>query len=320
MKKLLLSCIAAIAPAMPISATASCGAAFCALSTDWGVHGTWTEPGVRADLRYEYIKQDQPMTGSRRIGVGEVPHHHDEVSTTNRNWLGTIDYTIDQDWAVNASVPIVDRQHLHIHNHGGGQIPEQWDFTRLGDARLLVRRRLATFEDGAPSVGTFGFNVGLKLPTGDTQVKNGDGERAERTLQPGTGTTDLLAGLYYSKALPMQNLSWFVQGLAQIPLNSREDFRPGKRLTADAGLRYQASDKTSLLLQANLLVRGRDAGAQAEPEDSGGRAIFISPGISYAFTENVQVYGFLQLPMYQYVNGVQLTARRAIAVGISSRF
>src|SRR4051794_13685075 len=96
MRKLLLYGLAALAPAMPIPAGASCGAAFCALSTDWGVHGAWTEPGVRVDLRYEYIKQDQPMSGSRRIGVGEIPRHHDEVSTRNRNWLGTIDYTLNQ--------------------------------------------------------------------------------------------------------------------------------------------------------------------------------------------------------------------------------
>jgi hypothetical protein len=29
--------------------------------------------------------------------------------------------------------------------------------------------------------------AGAKLPTGDFRVKNGDGDLAERTLQPGTG-------------------------------------------------------------------------------------------------------------------------------------
>ena len=321
MKRLLLCGLAALMPLMPDSATASCGSAFCALSTDWSAQGAWTEPGARFDLRYEYINQDQPMTGSRRIGVGEVPRHHDEVYTKNRNWLGTLDYTLNADWALNASVPIVDREHFHIHNHGGGQLPEQWSFSNIGDARVLARRRLATFEDAdAHSVGTLGFNVGLKLPTGTTTVKNADGDRAERTLQPGTGTTDMLAGVYYSNSLPMRNLSWFTQATVQLPLNSHEDFRPGRRLMADIGMRYQAFEKTSLLLQLNALVRGRDSGAQAEPEDSGGRSLFISPGVSYALAENVQVYGFLQLPLYQYVNGVQLTARRSIVVGLTSRF
>jgi hypothetical protein len=45
------------------------------------VHGVWNAPGPRADFRYEYIDQDQPMSGSRRVGVGEIPAHHDEVRT-----------------------------------------------------------------------------------------------------------------------------------------------------------------------------------------------------------------------------------------------
>jgi hypothetical protein len=85
-------------------------------------------------------------------------------------------------------------------------------------------------------------------------------------------------------------------------------------------LRYLATDQVSLLLQANALARRRDGGAQAEPADSGGNSLFLSPGASYALTRELQVYGFLQLPLYQYVNGVQLTARRAVAIGISSRF
>jgi len=34
----------------------------------------------------------------------------------------------------------------------------------------------------------------------------------------------------------------------------------------------------------------------------------------------MQLYGFVQLPLYQYVNGVQLTADWAVAAGISARF
>jgi len=67
-------------------------------------------------------------------------------------------------------------------------------------------------------------------------------------------------------------------------------------------------------------VRGKDSGINAEPEDSGGRSLFISPGVSIAVTQDVRVYGFLQAPLYQYVNGVQLTADKAAVVGISARF
>ena len=72
--------------------------------------------------------------------------------------------------------------------------------------------------------------------------------------------------------------------------------------------------------QLNALYRSRDSGAQAEPEDTGGGFLFVSPGISYALTKTTQVYAFVQKPLYQYVNGVQLTADWSALVGISTRF
>ena len=305
----------------PLTAAASCGSAFCTVNTSWDAHGAWLEPGARFDLRYESIRQDQPRTGTRNIAVGEIPRHHDEVLTVNRNLLGTIDYTFNQDWGVNVLVPVVSRQHDHIHNHMGAQIPESWDFTELGDVRVMARRRLSTTENkDAPSVATSGINFGVKLPTGKTDIRNSDGDPAERTLQPGSGTTDALLGAYYSTHLPTRNLSWFVQGLAQLPLNSHEEYRPGNRVTFDTGVRYDMGDKLGLMLQLNALFKARDRGEQAEPDDTGGKFLFLSPGVSYAFTRQLQTYAFVQLPLYQNVNGVQLVARHAFAIGMSTRF
>ena len=46
----------------------------------------------------------------------------------------------------------------------------------------------------------------------------------------------------------------------------------------------------------------------------------ISPGVAYALTPAVQLYAFVQLPIYQHVNGVQLIADRSYAVGVSAQF
>jgi hypothetical protein len=73
-------------------------------------------------------------------------------------------------------------------------------------------------------------------------------------------------------------------------------------------------------LQLNAQHKERDRGSEAEPEDTGGQFVFVSPGASYALTRNLQLYGFVQLPIYQYVNGVQLTADWAAVAGLSSRF
>lgn len=309
----------ALALACSAEAGASCGTAFCMVNTSWNVQGAWTEPGARFDLRYEYIDQDQPMAGSRKVGVGEIRQHHDEVRTLNRNWLATVDYMFNPDWGVSATLPVLDRDHLHIHNHMGVPLREHWNFTELGDLRLLGRRQWRAESAESQRLDAFGVSFGLKLPTGKRDVRNGDGDLAERSLQPGSGTTDVLAGAYFRRALS-SGASWFADALVQMPLGMKADYRPGARTSLDFGYRMEATDRLGLMLQLNLLHRRRDRGSEAEPQSTGGNFLFLSPGASYAITEKLQLYSFLQLPLYQYLNGVQLAADWAFVAGVSTRF
>ena len=199
-----------------------------------------------------------------------------------------------------------------MHNDPGGPELEQWRFKRLGDVRVIGRYQFAGIPEQDYAAGV---QFGLKLPTGSTNVRNGDGALAERTLQPGSGTTDLILGAYYNAPLGKSGGSWFVQGMATSALNSHDDYRPGATLSLSTGLNYALNDRVSALLQLNVSHKRRDRGAQAEPETSGSTQAFISPGISVALTHSARLYGFVQLPVYQKVNGIQLTADRALVIG-----
>jgi hypothetical protein len=299
-------------------AKASCGASFCSVNTNWDVLGMAAEPGLRMDLRFEYIDQDQPRSGSDKVAVGEIPQHHDEIRTLNRNLLVGFDYSFDNGRAISIQVPFVHRTHDHIHNHQGEQLPEHWDFSAVGDARVLGRYQ---FFSGDSGLSVAGMRLGLKLPTGGFHQTNDDGEEAERSLQPGTGTTDLLIGTYYNRTLTEGIWSnWFVQALWQIPTNERAGFRPGQQFSLDAGLRHDFASKASALVQINTHIKGRDTGPEAENDTTGGTFISLSPGVSYAFTRYTSLYGFVQKPFYQHVNGVQLTADWSAAVGVTHMF
>src|SRR5690606_27197649 len=169
------------------AASASCGSAFCTVNSNWNLQGVVAEPGLRLDLRTEYVDQDQPRTGSRKIGVGEISRHHDEVRTINRNLVGTLDYTINDRWGVMAVVPVVSPSHVHIHNPPGARLTEDWRFTELGDVRVLGRYQRTAEDAKAGTLGFYGVNFGLKLPTGERDVRNAEGALAERSLQPGSG-------------------------------------------------------------------------------------------------------------------------------------
>lgn len=304
--------------AMP-PAKASCGSAVCMVNTNWELQGVAMTPGWRLDTHFDYVRQNRLKSGGDTVAVGQVRRHHDEVSTTNRNLVATLDYTHDAQWGVAVTLPQVDRAHEHIHNHGGGQISERWDFARTGDVRVVGRYQLQP--DRAAITGSYsGINFGLKLPTGARNLRNADGDLAERTLQPGTGTTDLILGGYWGGAPLYGDHSWFAQTLWQAPLAARDEYRPGRRIAADLGYRYEAGARVGLMMQLNALYKGHDSGAQAEPGDSGGRFLFLSPGASIAVTRDLQVYGFVHIPVYQHVNGVQLVARHAFLAGVSMKF
>ncbi len=114
--------------------------------------------------------------------------------------------------------------------------------------------------------------------------------------------------------------TWFTNVLWQAPLDERDEYKPGNRTAFDIGVSYPWIEHITLQLQLNTLWKLPDSGARAEPEDSGGVFVQLSPGISVALGDKTQLYGFVQVPLYQYVNGVQLIADWSVAAGLSHRF
>jgi hypothetical protein len=304
------SALSVAALARPLPALASCGGTFCAVNTQWETQGAWTGPGLRLSLRYEYSDQNQLRSGSGKAAPAGVPGTIDETRTLNRNLFAGLDYSIDPAWAVSLQLPVIQRDHSHVDNTG--PTVESWNIQALGDLRLLGRYQHVL---GAQS--SAGLQFGLKLPTGKFDETNAGGVLAERSLQPGSGTTDALLGAYYHRRLEGDATTMFVQGLWLKPLNGRDGFEPGQQFTFDIGLRYALTLETSAMLQLNTLFKGRDQGINAEPDDSGAHYVFLSPGVSHAITRRLQVYGFVQLPVYQYVNGTQLTADWSAVAGMS---
>jgi hypothetical protein len=314
-----LTIFAAIACQLAISAPAyaSCGAAFCSVNSDWGTHGTAYDPGMRVGLRYEYIKQDQLRAGSNKTSPQGLPDTHDEISTYNRNMLASLDYVADAGWGLAVQLPLLNRAHSHIHNDPvNGPETETWHYTDMGDISLIGRYQLPS---RAFQTASGGIKLGIKLPTGRIDQANADNQRAERSLQPGSGSTDLIAGADYHGQFLGSAANWFIQGLWQHAVTTRDNYRPGDHLAFDMGVSYYVSQRLSLMLQLNTLIKNRDSGTNAEPESSGGKSVNLSPGLSYAVSKKAQVYGFIQKPVYQYVNGVQLTSDWSAVIGIGYR-
>lgn len=302
------------------AAQASCGAASCNLLNDRFALGTWEHAGWSVDLRLESVTQDQLRAGTKHISPADLPEGEEAIErhTRNLNLVTMLDYAIDKQWSVALRVPVLSRDHAHdLLDEETGEIGahEQWRTTRVGDVQALVRWQ-------APSSTqdfSWALTGGLKLPTGSRTVANGDGSVAERTLQPGTGTTDLVIGASARTVLGLAD-ALNLQFTWTQATGAKDDFKPGRRLELSAGWAHAMSPTWSLLLQANLSQRQRDSGAEAEPELSGSTTLSLSPGASVALGHDDTLYGFVQVPVYQKVNGIQLVPPYSLAVGWTHAF
>ncbi|MDE2117751.1 MAG: hypothetical protein KGJ19_04055 [Betaproteobacteria bacterium] len=310
------------------TAQASCGSTACSINTNWDEHSS-TQPGWSADLRYTYSRADQLRSGTNKIAAdtafaGEV----ENLNTTNKIVTASVDYAHDEHWGVTLNLPYIMRDHAHNLGPYVGATPagyESFSAKALGDIKVVGRYRWALDEVSRSGVGV---KFGLKLNTGkkDFVIAQTGVKPNEVTLQPGNGSTDLIAGAFMFKSIPGSNWTCFAQGTVQSSISSSATFRPGNQINLDGGTRYAFSRELSGLLQLSAQWNATDSGTAAALSpvtggpSSGGSILSLAPGLSYAFTPSTQLYGLVQLPLYQYVNGEQLTANSSFTIGLSHRF
>jgi hypothetical protein len=179
---------------------------------------------------------------------------------------------------------------------------------------------------GFTSKHNLGVLLGFKLATGSNSEYGTSTDptapglvRIDPGLQPGTGTTDLIVGAYFNDAI---NKDWgyFSQLTYQTPLYATDDYRPGNSLNVSLGIRYVGFDIIAPQLQLNFRDIQRDSGARADKVSTGGTLLYISPGLVAALSDQISLYAFVQVPIFQVVEGVQLAPRFIPSVGVRYSF
>lgn len=305
-----LGCIAAMSP-VHAWACSSCG---CTLNSDWGSQGFSAAAGFRFDLRADYFNQDQLRTGTGTVNTGAIALPADreiQQTTINRNYTLTLDYSPNADWGMAVQIPYYNRYHTTIAEGDSDVSTSHTD--SLGDVRVFGRYQ--GFADDHSS----GVQFGLKLATGGFHNNFIDGPQAgnalDRGLQPGTGTTDLLVGVYHFGTLS-RDWDYFAQALVQQPLDSRDEFRPGTGLNANMGARYMANETVVPHVQLNIRAEQRESGANADVDNSGATLVYLSPGVTLNASKSFKPYAFVQVPVYQRINGYQIEPRYSLSVGL----
>jgi hypothetical protein len=257
----------------------------------------------------DYLNQDRNFSGDSRAPAA---NNDDKQIQTEFVTVGG-QYSLSADWRVAAEVPIENRVFRTADDDGG---VDRFEHAAIGDVRLT-----ATYS-GLARDHTTGVTFGVKLPTGDFKYPGFD-----RDTEIGTGSTDLLLGVYHLGDLnKARTWTYFAQARAQVTLASQGGYTPGNEVDGAIGVSYgglgAATDKVKFtpLLQLEGSVRAVDSGpATADSQGSGYQRLVVAPGIEMA-VGRWKFYGDLGFPVYQHVNGNQLTAPVLFKAVVSRSF
>lgn len=311
-----------------VRAAANCGAEGCPLAPQGPESGTGR---FSLDFGYQYIEQNRYWDGHNSITADEAlaaeggDNHILEQLTLTRSFMATARGRLTDRLLVTASLPYIDRVHRHSLEHvAGGPIPSEWHMRGLGDATLMGH--WTAFPGNLPGHGALTLQVGVKLPTGKTDVEPIDDETPEPSARPGSGSTDATVGAQLAFAIPVQALD----GLhGTVPLSfgvsarfngkGTEEYKMGNEVLASVGAAYPLVRWARLLAQVNASWRSRDdvGLTDANAHSIGGTAVFASPGARFDITPSVSAFGYYQFRLYQYTRGAQLVAPHHLSFGLA---
>ncbi|HJU82955.1 MAG TPA: hypothetical protein VJ600_01980 [Holophagaceae bacterium] len=186
---------------------------------------------------------------------------------------------------------------------------------------LWINAKWAVYKGPA---GRLALTGGVKLPTGKKDVRDASGDPVDFASTPGSGATDFQAGLGYSTFLTAHLT--LDASVARTFRGTYRGYRLGDRTDAGAALAWRLTDSIrsypqgSLFLELNYrdLDRVRDQGVT--DGNSGGRALFTSPGFRLAFSPRSALTLAGQLPLRQSPNGAQTETRFKAVVALSFSF
>lgn len=173
-------------------------------------------------------------------------------------------------------------------------------------------------------IGSMAVFGGVKFPTGRDDVKNSAGERVEPSATAGSGSYDGMLGLAYSRFLTARvTLDTSFQYTFRTEANG---FRLGDRMDGGVAVAYrftgdiQKYPQVSAFAEANVryLFKSEEDG-ERDP-NTGGTALFLTPGFRVGFTKNLSFTVSSPLPVVQDLNGTQLKTRYKVNGALTLSF
>lgn len=231
-------------------------------------------------------------------------------------------YMFNHDWGVMVTVPYTAR--VFRTEDTENSPTKQYEHGNFGDVRLWG------MYTGLLKDMSLGLLLGIKTPSGDWTYPHFD-----RDTSIGTGSTDLLLGAYKTGTFPNRignvNLTlwerpfqYYLQFQYEYPFLQSDHYMPGKEFDQSSGIVYNFGTTGPLNELAPLLtlytsVRTHDQGSNSNAPNSGYTRMMLAPGTEIGWGP-FRLYGDVEFPVFQWVNGHQLTAPFLVKTILSYSF
>lgn len=284
--------------------------------------------GGMAWMQYNFESQSQNYSGFNKAPADT---NHDKLIQTSTMIAG-FQYFWTEKWGFQLLVPSANTLYRytphngdhageaadahaeegHAEEHEGEKvITKQW--WAMGDIRLNA------IWTGLAKDQSIGINLGVKLPSGNWTEPN-----VERSVQVGTGSTDILFGFYQRHRITSDGLwTWYNQAQLDAPVISQGWYTPGIAVDVATGVYYSGLSigkvKIRPIGQALFTTVGADSGSAASGQNNGFQQLSLAPGIEFE-VHPVRVYADVAMPVMNNVSGNQLIAPAQVRVIASYSF
>lgn len=308
-----------------LSADSGFACDYCLLSQGISPLDTIKGAGVRVNQRYTLM--DQVYRGTEELAN---PGVKEEYWTTEVTGF----FSVNEDFTILGVLPYkkngMDGE-LHVHSDGAPEAHSdmQGDSSGLGDVSVIGRYSFFKRHtiDEATTVAAL---LGIKLPTGSTDARTNDGmEFLDSHLQPGTGSTDFMAGISFSHAVQRVSVSANLLGVIPTEGKSGDKYhRFGNALNYDLTAKYRvypgpagpAGPQLFLALGVNGELRGREKENGETVTNSGGNTAYLSPGIQVVAGPRLVFEFTYHKAVYHNLYGTQLGEDHKASGGVTYLF
>ncbi len=211
-------------------------------------------------------------------------------------------------------------------------------YTSSGFSDLIIFPRYNVLNRHTATTKTdLTLGLGFKIPIGSYNDSTGIVEPFSgktiyitnpQAVQPTTGAQDVIFYAFFFRGYPVKNIRFFANALyirkGWNPLGERMgDFASiglfaGKTFFNDFGLTLQVRGEMvgRMTLNKNILLY---AYPNYDPEATGFKKVFVTPQVSYS-KGKFTLYALADIPVYQYVNKIQVGTQLQVTTGLSFRF